>query len=77
MLISCILQDSREVSKLIGVWETVSQPPAQTAWTTIDKLRKSATDLVETESEYVMVIKKHNCHGLYLLELAIHSITES
>ena len=33
----------------------MSQPPAQTAWTRLDKLRKSATDLIETESEYVMV----------------------
>ena len=54
VFISCILQDSREVSKLIGVWE-MNQPPVQTAWTRLDKLRKSATDLVETESEYVMV----------------------
>ena len=54
--VSIYLQDSREVSKLIDVWE-MSQPPpaAHTAWTRLDKLRKSATDLVETESEYVTV----------------------
>ena len=39
---------------MIGEWE-MSQPPAQTAWTRLDKLKKSATDLVETESKYVMV----------------------
>ena len=39
---------------LIGEWE-MSQPPAQAAWTRLDKLKKSATDLVETESKYVMV----------------------
>ena len=52
---SIYLQDSREVSKLIDVWEMRQPPPVHTAWTRLDKLRKSATDLVEMESEYVTV----------------------
>lgn len=52
--IICVLQDSREVSKLISAWET-NQPPVHTVWTRLNKLKKSATDLVETESAYVMV----------------------
>lgn len=51
------LQDSREVSKLLTAWET-SQPSVRTTLTRTDKLRKSATDLVETEHEYVMVMEK-------------------
>lgn len=51
----CSPQDSREISKLINVWETQPAPLVQTTWTRVDRLRKSATDLVETEAEYVAV----------------------
>lgn len=52
--IECTIQDSKEVSKLLQVWES-SQPLVQTPLTREDKLKKSATDLVETETDYVMV----------------------
>ena len=48
-------QDSHELSKLLRTWKGQQLEGDSSPWTSEDRLRKSAQDLVETEQEYVRV----------------------
>ena len=50
-----MLQDAKEVSKQIRVWKIQQEREDNVPWTREDRLRKSASDLVDTESDYVRV----------------------
>ncbi len=57
--IAHLLKDSNEISKLLRRWRSEQMDEvASTPWTEDDRLRKSVSDLVETEADYVRVCQK-------------------
>ena len=51
-----MVQDSSELSKLLKSWDVQRvREERATTWTTEDRLRKSAQDLLDTERDYVRV----------------------
>ena len=55
MLILHCLQDTHTLSKLVRAWKMHQSWDDDTEWTTEDKMRKIAQDLLETEREYIRV----------------------
>ena len=50
------MQDSSELSRLVRSWDVQGgREERQTSWTSRDRLRKSAQDLLDTERDYVRV----------------------
>ena len=51
------MQDSGDLSRLVRGWEVerVREERATVQWTQEDRLKKTVTDLVDTEREYVRV----------------------
>ncbi len=43
------------MSKLLRVWKMQDTSEDSSPWTKDDKLKKSASDLLETEAEYIRV----------------------
>ena len=57
--IAHLLKDTNEISKLLRKWQSQQMDEAaSTPWTEDDKLRKSVSDLVESEVEFVRVWSK-------------------
>lgn len=54
--IEVLLKDSNEISKLLRRWKLhQTDEAASVPWTKEDRLRKSVSDLIETEADYVRV----------------------
>ncbi|CAI7997324.1 T-lymphoma invasion and metastasis-inducing protein 1, partial [Geodia barretti] len=55
--INSLLKDSSELSKLLKSWDVQRvREERATTWTTEDRLRKSAQDLLDTERDYVRLL---------------------
>ena len=54
-----LLNDTNEISRLLRKWQSEqTEEAAKTPWTKEDKLRKSISDLIESEADYVRVCLK-------------------
>lgn len=56
--IELLLRDTNEISRLIRKWQSQQTEEAKVPWTREDKLRKSISDLIESEVDYVRVCVK-------------------
>jgi len=51
-----LIKDTNEISRLLQLWQSQqTEELSNVPWTEEDKLRKSISDLVETEADYVRV----------------------
>ncbi len=58
--IDLLLKDSNEISKLLRTWQLhQTDEEMNVPWTKEDKLRKSISDLIDTEDGYVRVIMQN------------------
>lgn len=53
--IELLLKDTNEISRLLRKWQSQQSEEPAKPWTKEDKLRKSISDLVESEADYVRV----------------------
>jgi hypothetical protein len=54
--IEVLLRDTNEISRLIRKWQSQqTEEAAKAPWTREDKLRKSISDLIDSEVDYVRV----------------------
>ena len=53
--IELLLRDTNEISRLIRKWQSQQTEEVKVPWTKDDKLRKSISDLIESEMDYVRV----------------------